>query len=231
MRIGTLIVAWAGLMCCGLAPAAPDAVTLDGVLTHMDRAAQAFQGMTATMKRLTHTAVINDDSEQSGILYMRRTHAHEVEGLWNVAPPDQKTYEFRHRTLRIYLPKIKTVQIFDISKYGNQVDQFTLLGFATARAELEKDYTIRLLDHETVAGAGVAHLELTPKSAEVLENFKTIELWISDDNGYPVREKLNQNSGDYTIVTYSDLKLSPVPSEKELELNLPPGVEKTYPGK
>jgi outer membrane lipoprotein-sorting protein len=139
----------------------------------------------------------------------------------------QKTWEFRGSKARLFLPKAKQVEIFDFSKNGEQMDQFVLLGFGTPADELQKNYEIKLIGRENDA----THIELTPKSRQALELVKKIDLWISDSNNYPVREKLLQPSGDYIVVTYQNLKLSPVPGEKDVELKLPSGVQKIYPGK
>jgi len=223
-RTGRLFV-----VCCALVPGTFRAATetLPQVLARMDRAAQAFQGMTADTKKITYTAVIQDKSEESGIVRMRRTHGHEVQALWETTQPVQKTWEFHGRTARLFLPKANQVEIFDFSKNGDQMDQFVLLGFGTTEAELKKSYRIRLIGQEN----STTHLELIPKAKEALQLVTKIELWISNDNSYPVQEKLQQPSGDYIFITYSNLKLSPIPSEKEVELNLPPGVQKIYPGK
>ena len=221
------------MLFCALGPAAAPAQNeeLAQVLARMDKAAKAFQGMTVNVHKVSYTAIIKDESVESGVVKMKHARVHEIDALWQVAGDEPKTYEFRNRKVSVYLPKINTVQIYDLGKHGEQLDQFILLGFGTPVADLEKSYTIRLLDQNPLGGAPVAHLELMPTSAEVTNYVKRIELWISTDSGYPVQEKLHQGSGNYLLFTYSGLKLSPVPTDKELELKLPPGVQKEYEGK
>lgn len=218
------------VLCCALSGAAPGAEppeSLAQVLSRMDRAAKAFEGMTADTKKLTYTKVIDDKSEETGVLRMRRTHGHDVQALWETTQPVNKTWEFHGKTARLFLPNAKQVEIFDFSKNGEEMDQFVLLGFGTPADELKKNYEIRFLGHED----STAHIELTPKSEQGKALVTNIELWISDSNNYPAKEKLLQPSGDYILVTYQNIRLSPLPGEKDVQLSLPPGVQKIYPGK
>ena len=220
------------ILCCALALAvsAAGADSLDSVLARMDKAAKAFQGMTVDTKKITYTAVIDDRTEEDGVLRMRRRgNGHDVQALWETTKPAdvKKTWEFHGDKARLFLPNANQVEIFDFSKNGDQMDQFVLLGFGTTEDDLKKNYTIRLIGQEN----STTHLELKPKASQAKDLVKTIDLWISNSNNYPVREKLLQPSNDYILVTYENLKLSPVPSENEVELKLPPGVKKIYPGK
>jgi outer membrane lipoprotein-sorting protein len=52
-------------------------------------------------------------------------------------------------------------------------------------------------------------------------SLKLAELWFGG-NGLVVQQKFLETSGDYTLVTYSNMKPGPV-SEKDLELKLPKG--------
>ena len=60
-----------------------------------------------------------------------------------------------------------------------------------------------------------------------------LELWIPEQGEpYPVREKISQPSGDYRLVTYSELKINPPNLKADaLRLKLPSGVKTEYPGK
>lgn len=218
---------------CVVASAAmfPETDTLPQVLARMDKAAKAFQGMTVSVRKVSYTAIIKEESVESGVVKMKHTKSHDIAALWSVGGDEPKTYEFRNRKVSVFLPKINTVQIYDLGKHGDQLDQFILLGFGTPVAELQKSYTIQILDQKNLGAIPATHLELTPTSADVANYVKRIELWISNESGYPVQEKLHQGSGNYLLFAYSDLKLNPVPSDKELELKLPPGVQKEYEGK
>jgi len=201
------------------------------VLERMDVAAASFHGMTASVRHVTHTAVIDDDSTETGTVKMRKLLPGEVEGLIDFTSPDRKIYLFKGRKAQIYTPISKTVQVYDLGKHGEQLDQFLMIGFGTAKAELERGYDISVVSQEEVEGRGTTRLRLIPRSKEALNYVKTMDLWISDATGYPVQEKVNQPSGDSLLVVYDDVKINPPLSAADMKLDLPKDVTFLYPQK
>lgn len=196
----------------------------------MDKAGAAFRDMSAKLRRQDHTAVINDTSEETGVIRMRKVAKRGAEMRIDFDEPDERTVVFAERKAEIYYPKIRTVQIYDLGKYRQLVDQFLLLGFGTSGTELQKSYSIRVVRKESVGGETATLLELQPKLAATREHLAKVELWVGS-GGYPVQQKFYRLSGDYTLVTYSDLRVNPGLSEQELKLKLPSGVKREYPQK
>jgi len=210
--------------------ARPAASDLDAVLNRIDKAGAAFHSFEAHLRRVTFTAVINDEAVDSGTIYLKRPHARDLHLLINFDEPDAKSFAFQGHKVEIYYPKIKTVQEIDVGKSRALVEQFLLVGFGTSRADLESSYTIRLIGPETVAGQKTEHLELIPKSKEVLQHLSKFELWISD-NGYPVQQKFDLKAGDYQLATYTDAQINPDLPDADLKLQLPKNVKREYPQK
>ena len=98
------------------------------------------------------------------------------------------------------------------------MDQFLLLGFGSSSKDLESAYTIRVAGAETLAGQAATHLELTPKSKEVLQHLTKVDLWISDATGYPVQQQFRLPGGDYRMVTYTNVKINPDLPDSALEV-------------
>lgn len=204
------------------------AASLNDVLARMDKRAQNFQSMTAQLTQLNHTEVINENETQSGSVRMKR-EKEGIVGRVDFTGPNAKIVSIRERQLQVFYPKSKVVEQYDVGKYGEQLDQFLLLGFSTSGKELQRNYKVRLVGDETVGGHPAFHLELVPKSKQALDIFKMAEVWLAEDANYPVQEKIHKNEQDYTLITYTDVKLNPPLSDKDLELNLPPGVKKVTP--
>jgi len=209
-----------------LLAARAEAAPLKEVLARMDATAAAFKGMTAKIRRVSHTAVINEDNIDSGAVTLRRAKPKEVQMLVELTEPEVKSLAFQGRKLEIYFPKILTVQEYDLGKSRALVEQFLLLGFGSTGKELAANYTITSLGEETVGGCKAHRLELIPKSAEALQHLKKVELWIAADGGYPSQQKFFLAGGDYTLVTYTDVKLNPPLSDGALRLKLPKGVKR-----
>src|SRR5437868_5127455 len=119
------------LLCLIALPAAP-VTPQDGwasVQARMDKAASQFKSMTARLTSLVHTDVLNEDHTETGTVVMKKVGPSQVQGLFDVQKPDARTIVFENRRLRIYYPKINTVQEFDLGKHGEQLDQFFMIGF------------------------------------------------------------------------------------------------------
>jgi outer membrane lipoprotein-sorting protein len=203
-----------------------EAAPLKEVLARMDATAAAFKGMTAKIRRVSHTAVIDEDNIDSGTVTLKRSKPKEVQMLVELTEPEVKSLAFQGRKLEIYFPKILTVQEYDLGKSRALLEQFLLLGFGSTGKELAANYTIASLGEEEVGGRKAHRLELTPKSAEALQHLKKVELWIAADGGYPSQQKFFLAGGDFTLVTYTDVKLNPPLSDAALRLKLPKGVKR-----
>ncbi|MEN6603181.1 MAG: outer membrane lipoprotein carrier protein LolA, partial [Bryobacteraceae bacterium] len=188
-------------------PASAPAETLQDVLARMDQGAKGFKCMVADLKRVTHTAVLNDNSEDTGKVRMKRFGSRDLRIAIDFISPDQSTVVFRGQKVEKYFPKIKTIQVYDLGKQRQLVDQFLLLGFGTSSKELSSGYDIKFLGADRANGQSAWHLELIPKSAQAREHIKTVDLWISAANGQPVQQKFLEPSGDYNLIAYSNVQL------------------------
>jgi outer membrane lipoprotein-sorting protein len=204
--------------------------TLDAVLARMDRAAAGFQGMTASLTQINRIEVINETEKMDAQVKLRRTKAGLL-GRVEFGEPNRRVISVEQRKVRVYYPKSNLVELYDVGKYGNQLDQFLLLGFGTSGKELQKNYQVRLVGTENIGGRATTRLELTPKSKQALEIFKKADLWYAQDAGYTIQEKIYKNEQDYTLITYNDVKLNPGLTDKDLELVLPAGVKQVTPQK
>ena len=204
---------------------------LPGLLGILDASASGFHAMTAKLKRTMHTAVINDDSVESGQVRVIRIKKNELSMLIEFTEPDKKTIFFQDKKAEIYYPKIQTVHEFDLGKQKALVDQFLLLGFGNTSKDLARSYKIQWLGMEPVGAYQAGRLGLTPKSGQVAQHIKLAELWVQQPDGFPVRQKFVEKSGDYTIIEYSEVKWNPTITPDQMTLKLPKNVKREFPQK
>jgi len=205
--------------------------TVQQVLTRMDKAASDFKAMTAQVTHVDHTDVLNDNTTESGTVTMRKVQPGEVQGRVDFTVPDRKTITFEKRRIQEYLPKINTLQVFDLDKHGEQLDRFLMIGFGTSGTELAKDYDVTVVGTENINNQSAIRLQLSPKAAEARQYVEKIELWIPEQGDpYPLLEKIFEPSHDYRLVTYNDLKINPPLKPDALQLKLPPGFKTEHPG-
>lgn len=202
--------------------------TVQAVLERMDKEAGQFRQMTAKMKKTAFTAVLNDTTEESGAMWVKRSGSN-IQMRGEITAPDEKSFGFRESKFQIYYPKMNTVQIYDLGKERSLVDQFLLLGFGSSGKELEKTYTVKVGGEDVLSGRKMTRLELVPRSKQALEQITMVALWIPQDAGHPVQQKILQPGGNFYLVVYSDIKLNPGLPDSDFNLKLPAEVKRDYP--
>ncbi|MDP9054068.1 MAG: outer membrane lipoprotein carrier protein LolA [Acidobacteriota bacterium] len=203
---------------------------LAAAFARLDKTAGQFKSVEANINRNVHTAVINDDAKDAGILRARRGKSHDIRMLIDFMAPDAKAVSIEGARVSIYYPKLRTVQEYDIGAKRDLVEQFLLLGFGASSAELKEHYDITLIGREQVGAENAWHLLLVPKSAEALKNLKKAELWIAESTGLPVQQKfVTSAGGDYTQVTYSNMQPNKPLPDGVLKLSYPKGVAVEHP--
>lgn len=211
--------------------AAPANASLQSTMAKMDQVAAGFKSMTANLRQVYHTAVINDDTVDTGTINVKRLKARDYRMRIDFTTPDIRAIAFDGRKGEIYYPKIKTVQEYDLGKHRGMVDQFLLLGFGSTSKELEAAYTVNFKGARDLGGQATTLLELTPKSKDVLQHLSKVEMWVSDSTGLPAQQRFQQQGGDYRMVTYTDVKVNPNLPDAAVKLQLPRGVKRETPQK
>ena len=205
------------------------AQSLNETFARMDKTAQQLKTLVGGIKRDVHTSVINDDSIDSGTIKLKREKSGGTRMLIDFTGTDAKTVSLGDSTVSVYYPKIKTAQVYNIGDKKQAVEQFLLLGFGASSAELKQAYDVAWAGRDAVGGQQTGHLQLTPKSKDISRQVTSAELWISESNGLPLQQKIIFTSGDYWLVTYSDIKFNPPISDDDLKLKIPRGVEVQHP--
>lgn len=202
--------------------------TLAEILTRMDKSAAAFRSVSATMKRIDYTAVLKDTSEERGAMRLRR-NGKQVQGVVDITVPEAKAYGFKDKQALIYFPKINTVQIYDMGKLKDQVNEYLTLGFGSSGKDLSKTYTISVSGADTIDGVKTTRLDLKPKVPSEL--IQRMEMWVPEGASYSIQQKVHLKGGDYKLLQYSEVKINPNLPDQQFELKLPKNAKKEYPGK
>ena len=199
--------------------------SLNNILAQLDAEARDFHSLEADVERTKVTVVVNDRSTELGTIAVRGDKM-----LLEMKTPDPRTILRTGDTLYVYTPGLKRVEEYNLGKNKSAVDQFLLLGFGTAGAELRKGYLITVLPETTVGDHKTVELELTPKSDAVRAQISKIEIWLDESTWLPVEQQFFETgSGDYSIVKYSKIvRNAPVP-ESDFKPHWPKGTEKIKP--
>ena len=209
----------------------PAAETLGAVQARMDKSAEAFTSLTARVKKTGYTAVIKDHSIETGTFLIKKIKPGDMRVRMEIEKPDERSVALSRKKYEVFLPKINTVQEYDLSQYGKLVDQFLLLGFRTPVRDITKSYDMVVTGTETIDGRQATRVELRPKTAGVKEHLKLVEVWIPLTDGNPIQQKFWQPSGDYIQSTYMDVKVNPLLKDADVQLTLPKNVKREKPQK
>ena len=204
---------------------APAADTpLEAVLARMDQASANFKGISADIRKMSHTDVVNVDDVASGTIIVKRVKAHDTRIRIDLTDPRRQTVTIGGGKVQVFYPQTNEAQEVDLGKNRGVVDQFMLLGFGSNSAELKSAYSVTLGGMDSIDGEKTTRIMLVPKDREILARVKTCELWISE-KGWTVQQKFHTGGGDYVLSTYTGMKLNPVIADKDLKLELPKGVK------
>ena len=179
---------------------APGKLTLDYVLSMMDRSAEEFKSLTAAIEHSKYTAVVKDTSTETGEIFVRKDSKMRID----FQSPDPRTILRNGDNLYIYTPKINRVEEYNIGKNRAMADQYLALGFGMRTDNLKKNYEVSLAGEEELDGHKAAILELVPKSDEVRKQIAKIEMWLDEASWLPVQQKFYEaGSGDYFMSHYT----------------------------
>lgn len=213
-----------------LAIASAGADLAQQTLSKMEEASATFKGLTADFKQVHYTAVIQEGDESTGSIIVRRAKPKEMQFLMQVKEPDPKQIAYSGHTLDQYNPKTNIDSRIDVEKkYSGVVNQYMLLGFGSSPNELGQAYAVAPGAAETVARRRATRIELTPLKPDTSTHLLKAEIWVPDDTGIAVQQKLTYEGGDYILVTYSNMRINPNISESSVKLKLPGNATVNYP--
>lgn len=198
---------------------------LSDVLARMDKSAKSFVSMKADLKNDDYAAPVDEHEIHAGTVKFSRPKGKEARVLIEFTGKNAESVSLDAKQAKVFNPKTSEVQVYDITTKRGLIVQYLLLGFGAPSSEITAQYTVTWVGEETIGGQATGHIKLVPKSAEVLRNLKQADLWISDTSGLPVQQKfITSGVGDYKLATYSNVKINPSLSDKDLKLSLPKGV-------
>jgi outer membrane lipoprotein-sorting protein len=182
--------------------------------------------MRARITTSDYTAIIRESRTESGTIAMKKLKGKNVALLINFLTPEPRGFSYRDKKVEMFYPKANTVQVIDVGKFDAALTQGLLIGFGASSNELLASYQIKLAGEPDLSGARSALLELTPKTANVSQHIKHIEMWLDPATGHPRQVKIHKPSGDSTTIAYAEIQMAPNLPEDQVRLKLPKDVKR-----
>lgn len=190
-------------------PAAAQSV--DQLLAQLDKAAITFKGAKADMRRTSYVGSIHQNIVEDGSILVRRAGPGKLEFRVDIAGDNASSLVFRGQTGEQYKPGLNQIEVWDIRKFGNLPQKLMALGFGMSGKELAASYTISNLRRDPVAGHPAIAVDLASKSEDLVNSLhlRKVELWVSESDSTPVKQKFYFGGTDTWLVEYSNLQLNP----------------------
>ena len=197
--------------------------TLDDVLERMIEAGNQLQTLEAHVERDTVTVIVDDHALSSGQIYFAaRGSASEIR--MNLPEPAGQELLVVEGKVQLYSPRTNQVQEYDLAERGDIVE-FLVVGFGPANASLQDKFEVVFVDEEDLQGIATSVIDLTPRSEEVLRNFRNLRLWVDQERWMPIQLRLDQPGGNHQMVKYSEIQINSGFSDSVFELDLPDDVQ------
>lgn len=223
MRFGRLFSSTVLLLLAAAAnSSAQDAnARLQTTLEKLNQASAHFHYATASFHKDLYNALVKDHTPQDGHIYFLRTQTGGSKGVQmgaKIEGAGARTVEYKNGVVKDFNPGINC---FDtVAASGNQarIESFLTLGFGGSGTELAKAWNIEDQGQQTLEGAKVEQLTLTPKDPSVQGMVSNVTLWLDLDRGVSLKQVFVAPSGDTTTATYSDINTTRKPDIKPFEI-------------
>lgn len=201
-------------------PYATAAPSLEQILARMDEAGQRLKGMTATLEQKKWTEILGeyDAGERGTFSFLRE--GDKVMLRKDIQSPTVNSLVIRDGLVTFYQPSLKQAQEYRLGQHGDKAE-FLLLGFGSNREALKEAYAIAYLGEEKLGDLVTHKLELKPKSEKVAAFFTRILLWVDPARWIPVRQLLEEPTGDHLRIDFSEIQINPKLSRSNFDIKLP----------
>jgi len=200
---------------------AQSAFTLDQVFAKMDEVAKTFRSTEANLERTHVTVLVNDKDTASGKFYYTR-RGKEPRVKYEITKPTAQYLLIDKGKLQLYTPNLRQVQQGSLGEHSAAVEQFMALGFGQSSEDLKKNYDVTLANDDVVDGRKMTVLDLKPKNPGM--GLKTIQLWMDQQKWIAVQIRATENSGDYGLYKFTNVKMNGGIPESVFDLKLPKDV-------
>ena len=145
----------------------------------------------------------------SGTLYFKRSRkGTEIAIDNNPQKPAHEKVVVKNGAAQINHFNSKSIETHSAGDKREKLEGFLTLGFGGSGNEIMEKFDVKYVGIESVGNRATYKLELTPKSKEAREMFRLIILWIDQETGMSVQQRLLSGLTDYHLATYSNFRIN-----------------------
>ncbi|MDW8412336.1 MAG: outer-membrane lipoprotein carrier protein LolA [Acidobacteriota bacterium] len=195
----------------------------DEVLKKMEASGKTLKNLTAELwQQKTNTQIgIQEPAEVGKLYYVPAKNGKFKLRIDITTPPKTIVVDGDH--VKFYQPEIRQLLLTSLKRASqNQSVASLAITFGSVDV-IRSNYEVRYLRDEVVDGEGTAVLLLVPKTKGP---YKQIELWISQKQWLPVRQRFVELNDDVIVIKLSNIKLNTnFDSSKLIDSFNPPNVK------
>lgn len=179
---------------------------LDRVFALLDRTSESFHSVQADFVSDTFQKATEDHIRDSGrLFFLRSEHKLEIAIDQNPQDPSHQKVVFKDGNAKIYHFRSKTTEEHPSGDNREEFEQYFSLGFGGSGSDLKRKFDVHYAGAESINGRATYKLELTPKSTKVRDMFNLIVLWIDQQTGMSVQQRMSMGKYNYRLVNYSKI--------------------------
>jgi outer membrane lipoprotein carrier protein len=195
------------------------AADLPTVISKMNAAAPQFKDMTAKIRWVKYTKLVDDTATDSGDIWVKKDAKGAVQLRIAFTEPVRKQVRIEKTTVELFNEAINQIEEYDLKSKGSELYEGLVLGYGVSGDELRKRYDITLAGEEAIDSQPTVKLDMIPKNEEDRNLGKSVQMWISTQTWQPLQQKALEHSGDYRLVSYSGVKINPGVKASDLALD------------
>ncbi len=204
---------------------AGDETALNQVLKQMEAVGKTFKSFEAHITKKKYTAVLQEfDIPETGEFYYARAKDGSALLRQEITKPGPSVLTIKGGTATFYQPVLKQATVANLGKNKDKAE-YMALGLGQSPAKLRETFNLQYQGTETISGNPCSILVLKPRNPSAAAYFSSITLWIKKSTGVPIQQKLQEPSGDYLLVSFTDEKLNVKFPPSKFEQKLPPGAD------
>lgn len=182
--------------------------SLDAAISLLDRTSVGFKSVQTDFEWDQFQKVVEEHDLQKGVMYFRRSGTSVDVAADIRQPAPGKKLLLKDGALQVFTRKTQQVTNYDARKNQQNFESFLALGFGGRGHDLPKNFDVRCVGTENAMGVATYRLELVPKNNEARRMFPLITLWINQQTGMSVQQKLDQGEGDYRLAKYTHIEVN-----------------------
>ena len=200
---------------------------LTGILNKMEKANQDLKSLKAEMVlQKTNSQIGITDSEFGQLLYKPGAGRTKQKLRIDYTKPSKDIVSVDGDNFTFYQPRINQAfkglaSKLSKGKQGGFAQFITIVLNGSLRSASGK-YQVSFIKDEAINGVMTSVLRLTPKSND---QFTSIDIWVNQQNWFPVQFSGTERNGDLTLVTLKNLQLNANLPDSAFAVNLPNGTK------